>query len=74
MSLEQKPSGRMTPHRDVRVGERLRDAFGHLGVFHLKPAVDRAHDEVEALEQIGVVVERAVGQNVALDAVEDADP
>ncbi len=48
-------------------------AAGHLGGFHAHLGVHRRHHQVEALQHVGVLVELAVGEDVDLDAGEDAE-
>jgi hypothetical protein len=58
---------------DVRAGHGLDDAAGHLGPLHAQLGVDARHHDVELGQQLLVLVERAVGQDVDLDAREDAE-
>ena len=61
------------PASEQEAEELAEDALRHRGFVHLEPAVDRGDHEVERVEHVGRVVERAVGQDVRLDSLEDAD-
>ena len=57
----------------MRVRERALDALRDRLLVVLEPAVDRADDEVEALERLVRQVHAPVGQDVALHGAQDAD-
>src|SRR6266550_1587950 len=63
----------MAEDGEVGVVHRGEDALGHLRLIETEAGVNRADDEVEAVERRRVVVEPAVGEDVRLDAFEHAD-
>ena len=58
---------------DVRAGDRHHHAPGHLLLGHAQLRVHAGDDDVEPLEQVDVLVERAVLEDVDLHAGEDAE-
>ena len=60
---------------DAHIGilDGAQDAGGHLFAALLKARVDAGDDDVHLRQDFVVEVERAVGQDVDLDAGEDAD-
>lgn len=53
----------------MRIVQRAEDALGHRGLVHGEPGMYRPDDEIEAAEQVCVVVERTIGENVGLDTL-----
>ena len=58
---------------DVGVGDGTHHALGHGSAAHAELRVHAGHDHVEAGQHVVVVVERAVLEDVDLDAGEDAE-
>jgi len=58
---------------DVRIGDRSHHALGHLLAAHPQLAVHAGDHDIELREDRVAVVERAVLQDVDLDAGEDAE-
>ena len=57
----------------MRVGHGEHHPLGHLLAVHAQLGVHAGDDDVEALEQVVVEVERAVLEDVDLHAGEDAE-
>src|SRR5690606_39022364 len=70
---EQEPTRRVAQDGGVRILYRREEALGGFGLGHVELRVDARHDEVEAGQHLVVVVEAAIGQDVALYAAEDAE-
>jgi len=70
---EQQPARRMGEHRDLRMRQRLADAFGHLVRVHIESLMDGGHNIVEQRQRLVVKIERAIAKNVALGAEENAE-
>ena len=73
ITRQQETPRRVAEDGEMRVVERAEDALGHPGLVHGEPGMYRPDDEIEAGEQVFVVIERAVGKDVRLDALEDAE-
>ena len=73
VALEQQPTGWMAEDREVRIIQGAEHAPGHFGFIHVEPGMYRPDDKIEVAEQLGVVVECAVGQDVGFNAFEDAE-
>src|SRR6476659_8034134 len=71
LAREQEPAGGMAQYREPRIVESAEHTRRHRGAVHREAGVHGADDEVEAVEQRGVVIERSVGEDVALDTLED---
>ena len=65
-------AGAVAEHIGVRVGDRLDHSPRHRCGVHREFGVHAGHHDVEALEQFGFLIERAVFEDVDLDAGEDA--
>ena len=72
-AFQQQPARRMRQHRDPRMRQRLADALGHASAGMLKPLMHGGDDVIEQRQRLVVEIERAVGQDVALGAEEDAE-
>ncbi len=73
IAAEQEPSSRMAEDRRVRIAQRTADALSLLMLGKIEVGVDGSNNKVERCQDFVWVVERAIGQNVALDAMQDAD-
>jgi hypothetical protein len=73
LAAEDLAAGGMAEDADVRVFERAEDAGGHLFDGLVEVGVDAGDDDVHLGEGGVVEVERAVGEDVDLDAGKDAD-
>ena len=67
------PAGAVAEHVGVRVAHRGDHPLGHRPARHPQLRVHARHDEVELGEQLVLLVERAVVEDVHLDAGEDAE-
>ncbi len=67
------PAGAVAEHVHVRVGHGGAHPPGHGRRRHPQLRVHARHHHVEAAQQVGVLVEAAVGEDVHLDAGEDAE-
>jgi len=63
----------MTEHRDQRMRERFADALRHFLSVHGEALVDAGDDVIKEGERLVVKIERAIGEDVALGAEEDAE-
>ncbi len=66
-------AGRMRQDMEVRVLERLQDALGLALARELKIAVHRPHHQIQVREHAVGQIERAVGEDIHLDAFEHPD-
>lgn len=57
----------------VRIGNGPQQALRLRLPVQFEPAVDAGHQEIEALQHLIRIVQRAVGQNVRLDAFENPE-
>ena len=64
----------MPQHVDERVGDGGEHPCGHLRLRHPQLGVDAGDDDVEPVEEVGLLVEGAVVEDVHLDAGEYAEP
>src|SRR5439155_683312 len=64
---------RVRDHVDVRVLDRVEDALGQLGTRLAARDVERSDDQVERREQLVWIVELAVGADLELAAVQQAE-
>ena len=69
----EQPAGAVTEHVDVRARDRGDHPARHRLGFHAQLRVHARDDHVDAREQLLVLVERAVVEDVDLDAGEDAE-
>ena len=67
------PPRRVRDHVDVRVLDRVEDALGQLGTRLAARDVERSDDQVERREQLVWIVELAVGADLELAAVQQAE-
>ncbi len=74
LAAQQEPPGHVAQDRRRGVGDRADEALGLFRLVEVQPRVHRRDDEVEGGEGVLVVVERAVGEDVALDALQEEDP
>ena len=72
-ALADQPPGAVPEDVDVRVGDGPHHPLGHLLAVHAQLGVHAGDDDVEAGEQVVVVVEQAVLEDVDLHAREDAE-
>src|SRR5437763_621956 len=70
---EQESTGRVRENSQKGIIEGAKHALGHRRAAHAESRVDRSDDEIEAREELVVVVEAAVGENVGLDAFENME-
>ena len=70
---EQQAAGEVAEHGDVRIRDGADDALGHLGLREVEDGVHGGDDVIELREDFVGKVERAVVQDVALDAGEEAE-
>ena len=68
------PTGRVGDHVDVRAANRGEDAPGELLAGLAPPDVERGDDDVVLGEEVIVVVERRVGADLELAAVQEPEP
>ena len=73
IALQQQAAGGMAQNPQVRAFQRAQQPVGHLRRFHVHVAVHAADHQVELGQRVVGQVHRAVPQDVALDAGEDAD-
>ena len=71
--LADHPAGAVAEDVDVRVGDGQHHPLGHLLALHAQLGVHAGDDDVEALEQVVVEVERAVLEDVDLHPGEDPE-
>src|SRR5262245_43981671 len=69
---QQLAAGHVANDRDERVGDRAHQALGLFRAIEPELTVDAANDEIEAAQHVLRIVERALGQDVGFDALEDA--
>ena len=72
LAPDEQPSRAMPEDVDERVAHRGDHAPGHRDPFHGQLRVHACHDDVELLEKLRLLVERAVIEDVAFDAGQDA--
>ena len=70
---DEQPAGAVAEDVDVRAGDRRDHAPGHLSALHAQLRVHARDHHVDAGQQLLVLVERAVFQDVDLDAGEDPE-
>ncbi len=73
LALQQHPTRGVTEDREMGVVHGGEHAPRHFVFGHAEARVDRSDHEVEPVEHVWSVVERAVRQDVGLDAFEHAD-
>ena len=73
VALADHPAGAVAEDVDVRRGDGPHHPLGHRLALHPQLGVDAGDDDVESAEHVVVVVERAVLEDVDLDAGEDAE-
>ena len=71
VASQEQPPGRVAEHRDPRVGGRHHKPLRHLVTRQVEIGVDACDHIIEAVEQLVGVIERAVGQDVALGPLEE---
>ena len=71
--MQQDAAGGMAQHAQLRAFERAQQPVGHLRGLHVHVAVHAADDQVEFGQRVVGQVHRAVFQDVALQAREDAN-
>ena len=69
---EQQSTRGMREHGHVRIVHGAQHPLRHRIAVHLESRVNRRDDIVEAIEQLCVIVQPAVGENVRLDAFQHA--
>jgi hypothetical protein len=72
-SPEQLSACHVADDRGVRIRDCPQEAVGLSLPVQLEAAVDARHDEVETLQNLVAIIERAVGQDVGLDALQDPE-
>lgn len=70
---QQQPPRRVAQHVDVRVGDRLQQARGHLVAILIEGRVDRRDHHIEGGQAVVSEIERPVRADVAFDAREETD-
>ena len=70
---QQEPARRVAEHRHPRVSHRPDDPRGHLGTRQAERRMDARDDIVEPGEHVVGIVERPVGEDVALGPLEQAE-
>src|SRR5262245_17179311 len=70
-SREQQASGRMSEDGQVWIVEGGEQPLGHRDAVHREAGVNRAHHEIEAVENLVRVIESSVGEDIGLDSFED---
>jgi hypothetical protein len=73
LAAQQQAAGGMAEDAHIGIFDGAQDAGGHLFAALLKAGVNAGDDDVHLGEDFVVQVERAVGEDVDLDAGEDAD-
>ena len=72
-AADEQPAGAVTEHVDVRARDRGDHPPRHRRRLHAQLRVHARDDDVDAREQLLELVERAVVEDVDLDAGEDAE-
>ena len=73
VALADHPAGAVAEHVHVRVGDGTDHALGHLLAGHPQLGVDAGDHQVQPGQHVVAVVQRAVLEDVHLDAGEDAE-
>ena len=72
-AAEEEAAGEVAEHGDMGVFTGANDAVSHLGLRHGEGRVDARHDIIEGGEDFIRKIQRAVLENVALGAGENAE-
>src|SRR5436853_2487597 len=72
-AAQQLPASHVTNHGDEWVGGCAHEAFGLRLPIEAELPVDAADDEIKAAQHVVRIVERAVREDVGLDALEDVE-
>ncbi len=73
VASQQEPARGMAEHRDSRVGRRPDQPARHLVARQAENRMDARDHVVETVEQLVGIIERAVGQDVALGPLEESE-
>src|SRR6185312_6315796 len=71
-ALELAP-GHVADDRGEGIGDRPQQTIGLRLPVHLEPAMDAGDHEIEAGQHVLRIIQRAVGQDVGLDALQDPE-
>src|SRR3954463_1399488 len=63
----------MRQNREMPIVQCRQHAFRHRLAVHAESRMDRPDDEIELVENSGVVVEATIGHDVGFDSLEDAE-